>query len=246
MPTSEPREPAPDNSQEPELPTIPDDASELAADERALARERRVQARKDRLRGIFLTRHWKKYGMSGPLVVAILAALTLIPLLVLVLPQAGQTPARPVPLAHPTAEAGEIGGLLPDLTVERANGSEVALRTFRPAVIVLLPATCECDPVLQAISVAAAEHGVRLVLLGAATPSVPSLGGEEPVAAADPAQLLRTTYAAESDLGGLDPDDALAVLVRDDGVVSRALPAADLAASAARLNSELRALVQST
>lgn len=92
---------------------------------------------------------------------------------------------------------------------------------------------------------AAAEQAVRLVLLGATQPTVPDLGGEVPVTAADPEQALRATYAAESDLGDLDPADALAVLVRDDGVVSRVLPAADLAASAARLNSELSALVQS-
>jgi len=123
----------------------------------------------------------------------------------------------PAPLAtNPPGPVGSVGGLLPDSTVT-VGGVPAALRSARPALIVLVPTSCAgCGDILRSLLAQGREYGLTLVLAGPPGQS---------------AQLtnLNAAELADSGLVAVDTSNALtpaylpsgvtAVLVHMDGVV---------------------------
>jgi hypothetical protein len=195
---------------------VPDDARELDADFRALHRERRAQARRERLRRLLLTRRWRRYGISGPIVVGVLLLVAAFASLMLLF-QPRRPAARPVPLATGLRATGQEGGLLPDVAVRRADGQTVPLRDYRPAVVMLEPRFCDnCDSLVHTYGQAALRHHLSFVLVGADLPAAPAdLTDASVVRASEPTgQLARIYQLARR---------PVALLVRSDGVVNRQL-----------------------
>jgi hypothetical protein len=194
---------------------IPDDLRELEAEVRALHRERRAQARGAGLRRLFLTRRWREHGISGPIVIGVLLVVAGMASLMLMFP-ARRPMARPVPLATGVRPAGVEGGLVPDLTIRRSDGEVVPLRDYRPAVVAVLPASCDCDPRLRSMGVAAYRHHLAFVLVGHDVPSLPAeLTDGAAIRAAESTGRLARAYR----VGRLP----VLLLVRGDGVVNRVL-----------------------
>jgi hypothetical protein len=210
---------------------IPDDLRELDAEVRALHRERRAQARTAGLRRLFLTRRWRQYGISGPIVIGVLLVVAGMASLMLMFP-ARRPVAKPVPLATGVRASGQEGGLVPDVNIRRADGAVGPLRDYRPAVVALLPAACDCARRLRTYGTAAFRHHLAFVLVGETLPA--ELTDRAAVRAADPTGRLAGVYRV-----GHDP---VLLLVRGDGVVNRIL-FAQPASSA--LDSELAVLVTS-
>ncbi len=211
---------------------IPDDLRELDADVRALHRERRAQARGAGLRRLFLTRRWREYGISGPIVIGVLLVVAGMASLMLMFPARRPT-AGPVPLATGVRAAGEEGGLMPDVTVRRADGDMQALRDYRPAVVALLPTACDCAAELRAMGVEAFRHHLAYVLIGRDLPTLPEeLTDRSAVRAAEATGRLAAAYRV-----GHQP---VLLLVRGDGVVNRVLTEEPTASA---LDTELAVLV---
>ena len=126
---------------------VPDDARSLDADRLAYLEELREQARHGWRRMVF-TRRWVRFGLSGPLVTLVLVGVTIVGSLMVVFAPKPQPVPGPAPLAvGAPGQVGEVGGLLPAESV-MANGLEVALRSVRPAVFVLVPRDCpECNTI---------------------------------------------------------------------------------------------------
>jgi hypothetical protein len=211
---------------------VPDDARALAADARALQRERRAQGRRRLLGRLFLTRRWRQYGVSGPIAVGVLVLVAAFASLMLLF-QPRRTTTRPVPLATGVRGVGQEGGLLPELSVRRADGQDVAVRDYRPAVVAVLPAACGCDDRLRTFGIAAIRHHLQFLLVGPAPPAAPAeLAEGAVVRAAEPSGRLATAYRVQR--------DPVLLLVRGDGVVNRILTAEP---SDAALDGELDVLV---
>lgn len=211
---------------------VPDDARALSADARALHRERRAEARRRLLRRLFLTRRWRQYGVSGPIVVGVLVLVAAFASLMLLF-QPRRTTARPVPLATGVRGVGQEGGLLPEMTVRRVDGQDVAVRDYRPAVVAVLPAACDCDARLRMFGLAAVRHHLQFLLIGPAPPAAPAELAEAAVVRAGEATgRLAAAYRV-----GHDP---VLLLVRGDGVVNRILTTQP---SEAALDGELTVLV---
>jgi hypothetical protein len=198
---------------------IPDDASELAAEARALVRERRAAARVERLRALLRVRRWHQYPLSWPIAVAVVAVVaTVVSLLVLLRP-AGRETSRPRPLGTAGRPTGEDGGLVPDVQVRREDGALSPARTFRPAILVLTPAGCDCAGMLRTVLRVADRHHVYAVAVGAQLPVLPAdLLRSALIRAADSGNLLLPAYRVK--------DKPVLLLVRDNGIVSRILSGA--------------------
>ena len=197
---------------------VPDDPSELELDIRAWHRDRVASARRARFDRLVRTRRWRRYGMSGPLTVGVLALVAVFGgLLALLVPTGARDRAarRPLDPAAPSP-AGTIGGLLADRPVQ-ITGVLRPARDLRPAVLVLLPARCGCAGLVDELSGQAAEFGLRLVLVAPAgsDPELPRLVSSArhgPVVAAyDEDGRLGRDYAARG---------PTLILVRDDGRVT--------------------------
>lgn len=208
---------------------IPDDIRELDAEVRAYHREQRRDRRDTVLRGAFgrllpTGSRRRRYRMlSLPLVLALLLPATLVIVTMLVmLPQTLRDEPHQLPLAHPAVSAGRPGGLLPAGSVT-VDGQTDPLRNLRPAVLVVVPAACDCDAALAQVDRQAADYGLRVYLFAPASEAdhitrlVEQLVGATGVAS-DPRGLLRA-YA---------PAGPTALFVHADGVVDdvvRHLPA---------------------
>ena len=214
---------------------VPDDARELDADVRALRREQRVQERRARLARLFLTRRWRQYGISGPIVVAVLVLVAGFASLMLLF-QPRRPATRPEPLASSgTKPVGEAGGLVPDLSLTRSDGSVVPLRGYRPALVAVLPASCRCAVPLRTYGLAAVRHNIDYVLVGEQLPAPPpNLAGGGVVRASDPAGLLVRRYHPSS--------QPVLLLVGSDGVLARIVTEEP---SASSLDEELAVLAAS-
>jgi hypothetical protein len=194
---------------------IPDDLRDLDAEVRALHRERRAQARNAGLRRLLLARRWGQYGVSGPIVIGVLLVVAGMASLMLMFP-ARRTVPRPAPLATGVRLAGQEGGLLPGVAIQRADGDLLPLRDYRPAVVAVLPTPCDCERRLRTFGAAAFRHHLAFVLVGKELPALPAeLGDRAVVRAVEPAGRLATTYRV-----GRQP---VVLLVRGDGVVNRIL-----------------------
>lgn len=195
---------------------VPDDIRELEPDIQAYRRERRQAiwwARWSRLS--------RRRGVVPLLVVtsALLLAGLVATLLTVFAPTTVRSNTTALPLAHPTAQLGTLGGLLPDVELrgDAAQGPTEA-SALRPAVIALVPPHCGCSTTLSAI--AREAYSVSLPL----TVVVPAASDTD--AAALPAQLSRddsveVLYDATATLASaIQPQGVTAVLVRRDGTIS--------------------------
>ncbi len=197
---------------------IPDDISELDAEVRAYHRELRRERRQDYWRRVLFARGWRRYGMSGPLVVLILVLVSLIgSMMAFLAPQVSPRPPRR-PLAAVTTPVGQPGGLLADATVSVSDdGVLKSARDLRPGVLALVPADCACQTAVDQIYRQAAEYRLMLYLIGQAGQKKQldqlnrqaTSGGA--LVAIDAIGALASTYAARG----------LTLLpVRGDGVVT--------------------------
>lgn len=146
---------------------IPDDARELDRDVLAYRRERRALRRKllaQRVRGPL-----SHDGMVLPLLAGCLA-LTLLAGTLLTMfaahrtgPPAGQAASARI---SATPSAGQVGGLLPDITAP-VGGSVIQLRDLRsPSVLALIPPSCRCGTALQQLSAQADIADVPIYFVG--------------------------------------------------------------------------------
>jgi hypothetical protein len=145
---------------------IPDDIRELDAEVHAFHREvRRERRRAWWMRHLF-TRRWNRYGLSGPIVVLILAAVALVGSLMALLSPRPSPPPAQRPLARDAAATpGAIGGLLPATEV-LVRGIRREVRELRPAVLALLPRSCECDRTVESLFRQSREYQVEFYLVG--------------------------------------------------------------------------------
>jgi hypothetical protein len=193
---------------------IPDDLHELDAEVRALQRERRAQARAAGLRRLLPTGRGQRYGISGPILIGLLVLAGLASLMLMF--PARRTVARPAPLATGVRPVGQEGGRVPDVTIHRADGAVSPLSDYRPAVVGVLPASCDCDTLLSTFGVAAFRHQLAFVLVGKELPTLPpDLTDRAAVRAKEPTGRLHETYRI-----GRQP---VLLLVLGNGVVNRLL-----------------------
>jgi hypothetical protein len=202
---------------------IPDDARELDEDVRSYRREQGSRRLRPRLLRVLFTRRWNAYGLSGPLVVAILLVVALVGTLAALL-----TPRDPPPLAAgplstgATAAPGRPGALLPVGRVRIATTS-VDLRQLRPAVFALVTPDCVCEKELEALVTRAMQYRLGVLLVQAA--------GDGDAAATNELRALAPTgvrngsaqIAEDTDRAlqrAYAPREVTVVLVRTDGVVS--------------------------
>lgn len=186
---------------------IPDDARELEPDRRAWLREQRGEPAGASSRG------WRRLlpgstrrGWAGSvgLLVPVMAVAAALSLLLTLTSGPGEPRPPAAPLASPSVADGAVGGLLPDVLLASQTGP-VSTRTLRPAVLMLLPATCTCQRTVSAVSAAAVSHRLQVWLLS---------DGSELSAARQMANAARAAV-------GVGPDDiavlsgAIAPLQRD-------------------------------
>lgn len=197
----------------------PDDISELDDEIRELRAEshgtyHRPPGRRQRARA------WRRHESSGLLLLAVLVvALFFASLGVFLHPAAPQPPAQR-PLAHPTAAPGTAEALLPDLALASGPTNSVRLRNVRPAVVVVLPADCDCDRLVAEVITSTAASRLKVLVVGQTRdPALPSTAPRSRVSAGtDTSGRLAATYQA-----GPEP---LVVFVRSDGTVSRVMHSA--------------------
>jgi len=195
---------------------IPDDARELDPEVRAYRRQLRRSRMRVRLRRLLFTRRWNRYGLSGPLVTAILLLVAIVGSLTILLGPRfpGQPPRAPL-ATNPSAAPGEVGGLLPPISLTIA-GRTHDVRTLRPAVLALVPPDCRCEGTLDALFGQAKEYGLSIVLVGGSEGASAlrqlrtKVGNGTAPAAEDEGQRLAAAYRVRG---------VTAVLVRADGVV---------------------------
>lgn len=194
---------------------VPDDIAELDADIAAYHRELRAAARRAR-RVQLLSGPVQR----GPLVVmglAVLAALTtLLASLVPAFPHA----QRAVPLAAPGVPTGQVGGLLPDVTVEREITASVR-ELARPAVLLLLPTGCGCAVDVQHAAQLLTGRKVPLLLVADApeTDEARKLAGGQDVGRGVPGVVVDRGQRVAAGLRAL-PDTVTMVYVRPDGLIT--------------------------
>jgi hypothetical protein len=196
---------------------IPDDASELDPDLRAYYRERRLAGARALASKIFLTRRWRRFGLSGPILVAVLLLVGLLASMLAILgPNQIHRAPRTMPLAQQTSPSvGELGGLLP-ATELLVGGLQRNSRELRPAVLALIPPSCQCVPLLDDLFRQVKEYGLPMYLVGSEAMrteiarTARDVGNGTAAPVVDPSDALTTTYAARG---------VTVLLVHADGIV---------------------------
>jgi hypothetical protein len=196
---------------------IPDDARELERDIQAYRRELRMHRRHRLARrlGGPLTRD----GMVLPLLASCLALPLLAGTLITMF-----TARRAVPRTLQTTSAprltrppvGQVGGLLPAASVTVGGDQIRALRGFRPSVLALVPAGCQCAAAARQLSAQASAAGVMLYFV-AAGPAVPQARKLARRTGLSAGSVVTDTHGAMS--AAYHPVGLTAVLVYRDGLV---------------------------
>lgn len=203
---------------------VPDDLSSLDDEVAAYRRERAAQRRHDLLSRMLLTRRWYRYGLSGPLVVAVLLVVAVGgAMLSFLAPSPGQRPgtAALAPLARTARAVGQRGGLLPDVTVSGEEGT-LSVRTVRPAVMLLVPAGCGCADLARAIGrqADAAGVGLQTAVVGPVNDAVVTALAADPAASGERVRVLADVsggFAGAFPQLGTTP---LLLAVQQDGVLA--------------------------
>ena len=204
---------------------VPDDARELAREVEAYRREQRSARRHRRFAWV----HRPRPGLPG---IAVVAALVLVTAagagLALLGPAYGHhtTPRHLAPLAAPSAQIGQVGGLLPNVSLAPGGTAQkdglASVRDVRPAVVVLLPTTCPCRSVMAEALGVAQSHGVPVYVVatsgrGAVGAQLRDLAAPDPaitsgVALVDPEGVLAAVYPTTASA-------PTAIVVDETGVV---------------------------
>lgn len=201
---------------------VPDDISSLEADVRALHRERRARSRRRMLRRLFPV-----HRISAPIVIVVLIVASGITGLVVLF-----QPRRPglgaagsaAPLATPSAQVGQVRGLVPDVSLTLPDGSSKPVRDYRPAVLALVPTGCACAEAVRESSLAAARHRVVFVLVDPAAPPPGTTRADRGtiLRGTDSSGALARTYGSSGPEAHAAGSPVL-VLVAADGQVNRVL-----------------------
>lgn len=211
---------------------IPDDPRALDADRWAyyeeLSRSGRTRHTPDQPATDHPSR-WREgqpwFGYHGsrisPLIFLIVSLVAMAATVLVALVPRADAPQQTRTLATPTAEIGQLGGLMPNAAVA-INGAPRLLRDIRPAIIAVLPdgACPECADAVAAAAADATDAGVRLFVAGGReeTAEVEALaeanGGLSMTYAGNPFEVFR-------------PTGVTMVLVAPDGAVSDVVRMAD-------------------
>jgi hypothetical protein len=150
---------------------VPDDISSLDADVDAYRREVRRAHR----------RAWQARVMSRPGIlplsivsIALLLAGIVATLLTVLAPSAGDSEPAARPLVHTRVADGAVGGLVPAVKLSEL-GDPVQSQALRPALVALVPATCDCIARLKTLAGQADQVGYPLDVVTAATPAADAL-----------------------------------------------------------------------
>lgn len=213
-----------DNGLPPVDMDIPDDARELDREIQVYHRELRWRRRRERWQTALLA--LRRLGVTAPLIGgALLVVAASVALLVLTTRPGAQSAQQPSGAQPRSVDAGRIGGPLPDVPAMVGNTSR-SLRALHPAVLVLVPARCQCEPALQNLTRQARTYGVPVYLVesGHAAPERDELAdrlgepGQRPVVVEERRGRLARSYG----ISGLTT-----VLVDRKGDVSTVLHAAE-------------------
>jgi hypothetical protein len=218
--------PPPDDGDLPEFPpewgvvVIPDDLTELDKESAALQRERRRDMRRTKWRRRLRLPAAKGNGenpspVGVPLLImsiAIIAALTSLFAITLTSRSSRSQQSTTAPTVTPQESPQMI-----DLALTDAADNSVRLRDTLPAAILLLDG-CACDQLIRD-TVAAAPPGVTVIAIDRTPPVLPV--GVNVTTLADPEQALLATYADGPDRSAQPAGVPTAVLVADDGTVTK-------------------------
>lgn len=202
---------------------VPDDLSELSADVEAYHRELRQAARRRRIARITNTRVWQRLALPMAVVVSSMTiAGAVFAILTLGHPHRVLGPPRqPVASAATLPVPGEVGGLLPDVTVRTTVGA-MSARELRPALIALVPLHCDCIDLLKALAAQAGEIPVPLVVVAPANrdAEVDAIAGQVHSGSAEAVFDLHGELAAAYSASGvtvlgLRPDATVSFVRRD-------------------------------
>jgi len=216
-------EPVPDDASWLDGVTVPDDLSELSADVEAYHREIRQDARRRRVARITNTPSWQRLAL--PMAVAVCSftlAGAVFAILTLGSPHRVLGPPRaPIATSSGLPPSGEVGGLLPDVSVRTSIGAR-SVRELRPALVALVPLHCGCTALLKSLAGQAGEARIPLVVVAPASrdAEVDTLPGQlhngSAEAVFDLHGELASTYAASGvTVIGLRPDATVSFIQRD-------------------------------
>ena len=195
---------------------IPDDARELDDEIAAYHRELQSARRRARANRVLLLDRWRRFGVTGPVAIGVLAmAIAVTALFVALRPDRAGSP-RPEPLAtQPNAAVGSVGGLITDAGL--LIGTTRSARSLRPAVLALVPPSCGCFDVVDSLARQAGQFGLKLYVVAPAgvdaqiDEMTSNVHGGRATPAFDPTGALAQTYRASG---------VTAILLRSDGVVT--------------------------
>ena len=202
---------------------VPDDLSELSGDVEAYHRELRLAARRRRVARITGTSAWQRFALPvGVGLCSLTLASAVFVILTLGHPHGPVGPPR-APVASGTSlpSAGQVGGVLPDVTLRTSVGP-MSSQDIRPALVALVPLHCDCLDALRALAAQAAEVRVPLVVVAPtnrdaevdAVPGAVHSGSAQ--AFFDLHGELASTYAASGvTVLGLRPDATVSFVQRD-------------------------------
>jgi hypothetical protein len=202
---------------------VPDDLSELAGEVEAYHREVRQAARRRRVSRITDTTAWQRFAMPvGVALCSLTLAAAVFSILTLGHPHRVLGPPRtPIASAAALPPPGEVGGVLPDVTL-RTNAGAMSARDLRPALVALVPMHCDCTDLLKSLAAQAGEVTVPLVVVAPANQDaeVDALPGQVHSGAAqavfDLHGELAAAYAASGvTVLGVRPDATVNFVQRD-------------------------------
>ena len=166
----------------------------------------------------FMSGRWSRFGISGPLIIAILLTVAVIGSFLTILTPNTVPGPTPAPLAQTPSGlvAGEVGALLPDAQVQ-LDGIPLNVQRFRPVVLAIVPRDCpQCEATLRNAQRQTREFGLRLALVGAAD-QAEQMGALSRTATN---RLAAVLVDPQSGLTGLYPPNSVTlVLVHSDGII---------------------------
>lgn len=219
---------------------VPDDARELEGDMLAYLREERRRRHRERIRR--LTRPVARFGVAIPIITgALLVALLSGVLMTAFGPRPTPRPTSAQLAIRPSANPGEIGGLLPDERVEMVarDRTPTALRDLRPGVIGIVPPAYRCEDVVADLAGRTQQSKLNFWLVADPRPA----GGRKatslndlracagtahngtPLLLEDREGVLAGTYAPAPGMPGPAGTGLTAVFVQPDGVVTEVVHA---------------------
>lgn len=173
---------------------VPDDLRELQSDVEAYHRELRHAARRRLFARVSRTTAWQRFALPATVALGSLAvAGAVLAILTLGHPRPVVGPRATAIATAPVAGVGQIGGLLPSLTV-RSDAGPINVRDLRPALVALVPLHCDCTALVSDLAAQAEEVSIPLVVVAPST--------TDAEVAAMPGQVHHTNVGTVYDLHG--------------------------------------------